>query len=298
MAPTSRSREISILITGFGPFMSVADNPSWLAVKTLDNSVLSLHTPPSLDASSSSASTDPERGVRARIQTLQMPVHYGSVLDLVPRIHGTTPSCPEAKFWHDSRLDPHKGGQEGQHYPGGYSIEHPSSGFDIVIHVGVGRGGSLRCETQAHKSGYAKPDANGEFAPLLPKLSPTQLSSEGILAKHLDKNGRLRGFDVGYEEFSTVENTAIDVPQLVNWLKERGMQDREVEQSVDPGRYLCDFIFYASLCEAKRERGQDGAEVIFIHVPPAGQDLQVERCRDAIRAIAWYMAREKASVDL
>ncbi len=252
--------------------MTVDENPSWLAVKPLHGTKLHLSSPPLLSkgspfsATSSNGNGDSETAGRvAKIQTLQVPVHYGSVLDLVPRIHGSKPSSPEAKFWCDSRLDKEFGGKEGKLYPEAYPIEHPQSeenaGWDVVIHVGVGRGGSLRCETQAHKTGYGKPDANGSFAPILP-------TSDGIDPKHLDKEGRPRGFGVGYEQFSDTVETQIDVPTLVKWLKERGMGEEEVAQSLDPGRYLCDFIFYCSRVEA--QRAGKGTSVIFVHVPPAG----------------------------
>ncbi|SPO32187.1 uncharacterized protein UTRI_02744 [Ustilago trichophora] len=306
MAPTSRTRQLNILITGFGPFMSIEDNPSWLAVRPLHDTLLDLSSPPCLTTSStSSAAPGGERGVKARIQTLQLPVHYGSILDIVPRIHGSTPTSPEAKFWYDSRLDPEFGGQLGKLYPEGYpNISHPSTEaakWDVVIHVGVGKEGSLRCEMQAHKLSYGKPDASGDFAPLLKNLTPPQLGA--VEAKYLDKDLRARGFGDGdgYQEFADVERTRIDVEKMVKWLKERGMEEGEVEESQDPGRYLCDFIFYCSQCEAKRNNGgeeDEAAQVIFIHVPPQGKDLSVERCTQAIRAIAWFMARDKANVAL
>lgn len=283
--------------------MSIDNNPSWLAVKPLHNTVLDLNRPPSLSCTAATTNgpneangangADGEEGViyaarRARIQTLQIPVHYGSVLDLVPRLHGRKPLSSEAKFWYDDRLDGAWAGSKGKTYPSGYTELDPNQ-WDVVIHVGVGRGGSLRCETQAHKTGYGKPDAAQEFAPLLPHASQTSVD-----AKYLDKQGQVRGFGgSAYEEFDDIEKTPIDVPELVSWLKKKGMGEEEVEQSLDPGRYLCDCIFYCSLCEAKRS-GEDGATVIFLHVPPAGQNLEVERCRDAIAAVAWYMAEKRA----
>ncbi|SPO25151.1 uncharacterized protein UTRI_02744_B [Ustilago trichophora] len=308
MAPTSRTRQLNILITGFGPFMTIEDNPSWSAVKPLHDTLLDLSSPPSLSPSSTSSSSTlaGERGPRARIQTLQLPVHYGSILDIIPRIHGSSPTSSSAQFWYDSRLDPEFGGQAGKLYPEGYpKISHPQqeeAKWDVVIHVGVGKEGSLRCEAQAHKLSYGKPDASGNFAPLLTHLTPPQLGS--IEAKYLDKDLRARGFGSngdGYEEFADVERTQVDVEQLVRWLKERGMEESEVEESRDPGRYLCDFIYYCSQCEAKRSKaGQEDepARVIFIHVPPQGKDLSVERCTQAIRAVAWFMARDKAHVAL
>lgn len=304
MAPTPRkTRQLEVLITGFGPFMSVGNNPSWLAVKPLHGTFLDLSHAPCL-YEDRSRTDEADEGVvgevrtrarararaRARIQTLQVPVHYASVLDVVPRIHGSQPCSPAAKFWYDSRLDSEFGGRRDQHYPEAYPIDVPDpvggALWDVVIHVGVGRQGTLRCETQAHKSGYTKRDANNELAPLLSHPGRTE---------HLEEQDGARGFGTGYEQFDQTLSTRISVSQLVTWLKQRGLRDDEVDQSFDPGRYLCDFIFYCSLCEAKR---MGDTLVLFVHVPPADRNLSVQRCTQAIRAIAWFMASHKASTHI
>ena len=296
MAPTSRitPRELNILITGFGPFMSVGNNPSWLAVRPLHDGLLDLDVPPpSLSKGVVGGQEETVRRerrddeiVRARIQTIQLPVHYRSVLDVVARIHGSEVS-KEARFWHDSRLDAEFGGKQGEAFPQGYPIEPRTvGGWDVVIHVGVGRQGTLRCETQAHKYGYGKPDANSDLAPLVTPRPPN------VLPKHLDKDGNVRGFNSHYQAFNELESTPVHVSQLIAWLKSNGVTDTEIDQSFDPGRYVCDFIFYCSLCEAKR--AGNGTKVLFVHVPPEGKDLQVERCSEIIEGVAWWMARSRA----
>lgn len=216
-------------------------------------------------------------------------MHYGSILDLAPRLHGARPTSAAAHFWHDTRLDGSYGGETGKSYPEGYpNVRHPQVGlggrdtYDVVIHVGVGKTGSLRCETQAHKTGYNAPDANHCLAPIADVVS---------------QSNKVRGFGQGYDEFGALEKTTVDAIGLVSWLKDIGMGDQEVEQSLDPGRYLCDFLFYCSLCESRRRNasGTTATDVIFIHVPPADQDLSIDRCRDAIRAIAWYIASRRLS---
>lgn len=284
MAPTppprsvTASKQLNVLITGFGSFMSVTNNPSWLAVKPLHDTYLDLFSSaPFLTASCSS-----EQG-SARIQCLQLPVHYGSILDVVPRIHGRTPGGEEeGRFWRDPGLDAEFGGKQDHSYPDGYPVDHPESGWDVVLHVGVGRSGPLRVETLAHKIGYTKPDATGTLAPLIHALStPTEL---------------VRGFGTPYSEFKDPQHTGINTEHCVAWLRSQGMAQTEVEKSTDPGRYLCDFVFYASLAESRRR--QKGAEVLFVHVSPEGDRLEVERCTDAIRAVAWYMAKEKSKTQL
>lgn len=244
-------REANVLITGFGPFMSVVSNPSWLSVKPLHNVRLS----------SCDASTSAQVGEGVRIQTLQVPVHYSSVLDLVPRLHGRTPSS--GSFWLDPRLDSPYGGTAGQAYPDGYPIDHPLTGFDVVIHVGVGRGGSIRLETLAHKHSYDKPDTASSLAPAL--------------------SDNKRGFGQGYEQFGDIQQTTVNIGELVAWLKAKGLQ---VDQSWDAGRYVCDFIYYASLTNAT------GAKVLFIHVPPVEDGPGVQKCTEVIRNVAWWIATQ------
>lgn len=259
-----------MLLTGFGPFMTVETNPSWLAVKPLHNTLLDL---------SSSSSPASSSGLKARVQCLQVPVHYGSILDLVPRIHGNKPTS-EAHFWHDERLDPGWAGTPGSSYPSGCQVDPKP--WDVIIHVGVARPGKLRLETLAHKTGYNKRDANGSLAPIVTKLTtPTNL---------------VRGFGEGYEACEEEERSKVDVAKLVSWLKGEGlgMGEEEVEKSLDPGRYLCDFIYYASLAESKK--AGKGTWVLFVHVPPAGEPLTVERCREAIKGVALYMASKKAAL--
>ncbi len=158
----------------------------------------------------------------------------------------------------------------------------------MVIHVGVGRGGSIRCETQAHRYSYGKPDADSSLAHRI-NLSPSQLAR--LNPKYLDADGHARGFPPSYDGFADIESTHIPVSTLITTLQQRGVEREELQQSFDPGRYLCDYIFYCSLCEAKR--AARGTEVLFVHVPPE-EDLGVERCSEVIRAIAWELARGKA----
>lgn len=157
-----------------------------------------------------------------------MPVHYGAVLDLVPRLHGGKPLSPHARAWYDDRCDDSGlAGQKGLSYPEGYAIEHPEAGWDVIIHVGVGLKGGIECETLAHKFGYDLPDTANELAPVIGEsqssTSVERDDGKAISSNLSVKDGKVRGFGEGYEQFSEDETTPIDVPDLVRWLSENGM---------------------------------------------------------------------------
>ncbi|GAA5966348.1 hypothetical protein JCM21900_005139 [Sporobolomyces salmonicolor] len=119
-------------LTGFGPFRNYTINPSWEAVRPLNETLLSAPPAPlngatSLDPPSESASS--HRPIRLTASLL--PVKYTSALSMVPALHARTKPdfCP-----------------------------------DLIIHVGVGLEGAVRLEQSARKVGYEKPDADGEMA--------------------------------------------------------------------------------------------------------------------------------------
>ena len=74
---------------------------------------------------------------------------------------------------------------------------------------------------------------------------------------------------------------------------------------MDAGHYLCDFLFYGSLAEAKRAAANKEKDkirntpprptpVLFMHCPPDGQPLKTEAVTDAIKYIvAWVCRRTR-----
>ncbi|KAJ3001179.1 hypothetical protein NUW54_g6594 [Trametes sanguinea] len=80
---------IRVLITGFGPFGKYKENPSWLAVKPLHNTILYTDPPTDLLTPSDQAAmiTDEmeeflRRPQQIHITTLEVPVSYQAVLIL------------------------------------------------------------------------------------------------------------------------------------------------------------------------------------------------------------------------
>ncbi|KAJ3473346.1 hypothetical protein NLG97_g10357 [Lecanicillium saksenae] len=64
--------------------------------------------------------------------------------------------------------------------------------------------------------------------------------------------------------------------------------DVDVRISEDPGRYLCDFIYYSSLAHLRKQ--QRPGKACFFHVPAIASDAAIIRgreiCVNLIRSIA------------
>ncbi|KAF7315378.1 Proteophosphoglycan ppg4 [Mycena indigotica] len=119
-----------VLVTGFGPFGTFKENPSWLAVKTLHDTILN------------------PKQKSIHVTSLNIPTVYSAVLDTVPGLHSAPPVLPEK-------------------YTSPISLPLPDEGFDLIIHVGVAGPGNLHVERLAHKTGYALPDYDKQPPPLV-----------------------------------------------------------------------------------------------------------------------------------
>jgi pyroglutamyl-peptidase len=167
-----------VLLTGFGPFMHYRENPSWLAVRPLQNTLLHTHiTPLQVQASNAAAAIAASKSTSAaaaastkapippidipnsprpiHITTLQIPVLYEAVLDKVPPLYSRPPVLPD-----DAPSD---------------TLAPPPNGFDFVFHIGVAGRGPLRMERVGHKLGYHMKDASGKYAPVV-KVIPKDFS--------------------------------------------------------------------------------------------------------------------------
>ena len=70
---------------------------------------------------------------------------------------------------------------------------------------------------------------------------------------------------------------------------------------MDAGHYLCDFIYYCSLAEAKRTskpyEKRRNTQVLFLHCPPVDQPLSTEEVIDAIKRIIVWVCGEQQLVE-
>ena len=128
---------------------------------------------------------------------------------------------------------------------------------DLVVHVGVsGVAEELTIETLAHNEGYKRLDVTGNTAP-----------SQCYL-----KNG------------CDCLATGFDVEKLCNDINGDSCLAMAV-QSNDAGRYLCEYIFYASL-------SQKTSCVSFIHVPPLGEPYSAQELGDGLRCAILGMLKQ------
>lgn len=56
-----------------------------------------------------------------------------------------------------------------------------------------------------------------------------------------------------------------------------GLMGEDVRPSGDPGRYLCDFVYYTSMVEYWRHEREGRRPVMFLHVPAGFGEVEVER---------------------
>jgi pyroglutamyl-peptidase len=196
----------------------------------------------------------------------------------------------------------------------------PETSYDFMFHIGVAGRGPLRLERVGHKLGYHMKDATGKLADLVrstPKdfsrRDNTSFAAENAERERLGMDPietqtsvggdsivrATRGFGPAYETFPDDITTDIDVSKLVQELRRSGVE--QIYTSMDAGHYLCDFIYYCSLAEAKRTskpyEKRRNTQVLFLHCPPVDQPLSTEEVVDAIKRIIVWVCGEQQLVE-
>ncbi|KZP16384.1 peptidase C15, pyroglutamyl peptidase I-like protein [Athelia psychrophila] len=262
MPPGDKQKNaLRVLLTGFGPFSTFKENPSWLAVRALHNAVL-----------------PGQSSKQIHITSYMVPVSYDTVLAAVPGLHARPPILPS-----DHNRD---------------TLPPPPHGYDLIIHVGAGDPGAVTLERCAHKTGYRLPDANGKFAPIVetsPAPGPNPVDISAAERREIQRlrsdDGTaasaavVRGFGPGFEEFDDVLETSLDIDGLVTSLE----KTFSIKTSDDAGHYICELIYYASLAEAQRtqQTAWEGktTKVLFMHCPPTEKLAVVEEVSRTIKAV-------------
>ncbi|KAI1503237.1 peptidase [Biscogniauxia marginata] len=124
--------------------------------------------------------------------------------------------------------------------------DNPEQKIDYAIHIGMaGPQRVYSLERRAHRDGYDKEDVDGKL-----------LRDE--------KRRQREGDDWIWHGLPEELLTDLDIEDVYQRCVERGL-DLYLQISDDPGRYLCDFIYFSSLAHlSKRQRPK---KVVFLHVP-------------------------------
>jgi hypothetical protein len=222
----------AVIVVEDQPFFQCKENPSWLAVKPLHNTIINLEDggepivvegtvvlEPKAEQPSTSEDTEERRTPkRIHMSALQIPVKYDAVMESIPGLHSRPPLLPE---WVDRGLFP----------------PPPAKGYDLMFHIGVAGRGPLRVEKAGHKLGYKMKDAAGCLAPLVETMQDFDSGRELITinmgglgiepepSMPSDSMQRSsRGFGTGYEKHPDELVTDVDLMTLMQDLKQSGVE--------------------------------------------------------------------------
>ncbi|ETN46429.1 uncharacterized protein HMPREF1541_00613 [Cyphellophora europaea CBS 101466] len=297
-------REVTVLVTGFGPFKSFAINPSYLIASALP-ATLASQPPPSKPVATNNDTNIPVPPTSAyRIRLISHPtairVAYATVVTILPTLTA-------------------------QHTP------------DYIFHIGMAGGRDhYTLETVAHRDNYKIKDVDerdgwkdGEYAWKKAGL-PSALHvgwDEADVCERWEREVREREEELGLldphaepapqgsrgaEAVSAAAAAA--TPRYGEWGREVRRRLRSVcRLSTDAGRFLCEFTLFESLgrrwLEARGKLDKQGEEqenrenkegkVAFLHVPGAFGPEDVERgvrvATAAIRSLvgSWEEGRRR-----
>ncbi|RCI15484.1 hypothetical protein L249_3593 [Ophiocordyceps polyrhachis-furcata BCC 54312] len=219
------SQEKELTVLPFGDHQAV--NPSWEIAKRLP------------------AELPPTQGGGPRVRIIVYPepirVSYRTVRNLVPTL------------WDDD--DKKKEEEEEEGDDGGKNRRRRH--IDAAIHIGMaGPRAIYQLERRAHRSGYPTPDVDGA----LPEDDDD--NDNDVEQQEEDDDDDDDDDDKRRPAELTTDLRLEDI--LARW-RNLTDPDMDLRLSDDAGRFLCEFIYYASLSElAARNRRR---HVVFFHVP-------------------------------
>ncbi|KAJ5286668.1 hypothetical protein N7478_002354 [Penicillium angulare] len=240
------SNEISVLITGFGPFKTNLVNASGLIARSLPSSL----TIPSSKAKGCPAA---DRQVTLHVHPSPIPVAYSSVRETVPAI-----------------IDDYAAANQGR---------RP----DLIIHIGIATPRPYySVESLAHRDDYNITDIEGRSGY---EEGEKRWKQQGLPAL-LSPGRAIPIIERSDDKHNLTEHRGGPYPPndhfLQTW-KANASAGLDIRISHDAGHYLCDFIFYTSLALAMQQ-GQD-RNVLFLHVPGAAEDVDIKRGREITLAL-------------
>lgn len=173
-ASQTQPREVHILVTGFGPFKSFTNNPSYLIASALPQTLTPANSPPRPKESTNSQSQPQPQGRNSissffnrhlssnpQVQIQQptpQPLRSPNETPYIIRIHvypdPVHVSYTPTSVLIPSLLNPATNGSVFPDFPGGID-------FDYILHIGLASGrDSYTLETIAHRDDYLIPDVD------------------------------------------------------------------------------------------------------------------------------------------
>ncbi|KAF3387470.1 hypothetical protein F1880_001531 [Penicillium rolfsii] len=245
------SNEISVLVTGFGPFKTNLVNASFLIASSLSPSFTFSH--PNAD------DTDDERRISLHVHPSPISVAYATVRELLPLI-----------------LEE-------------YAATHNGRRPDLIIHIGIASPRPYySVESLAHRDEYNITDIEGRNGYEDGEKRWREMGLPPILVPGLATEEDIKNSNRSFSSATADTNNRVAVPYPPNdhflrvW-KSYAPAQLDLRVSRDPGHYLCDFIFYTSLSLAKKQ-GMD-RNVLFLHVPGGSEDADIERGTEVALAL-------------
>ncbi|RDW93730.1 putative pyroglutamyl peptidase type I [Aspergillus mulundensis] len=230
------AEEISVLVTGFGPFKSNVVNASYLIASAL---------PPSLSLPIDTFDGTPAtRRVAIHVHPSPISVAYSAVQTIIPIIM-------------EEYVKTHG--------------RHP----DIVIHMGIAATRNYySIESKAHRDAYNMPDNHGRAGYEDGEKIWKEKSLPHVLKAGRSDPTKDRIVKLDLTLPRTNLNPHPPDEEFLKAWQALGPPGADIRISEDAGRYLCEFIFYTSLSLAFHE-GRD-RNVAFFHVPSSCRDADVE----------------------
>ncbi|KAL4736132.1 hypothetical protein BDV11DRAFT_194649 [Aspergillus similis] len=227
--------EISVLVTGFGPFKSNVVNASYLIASAL---------PPSI-----SLPTDTPGGMPA-IRRIAIHVHPSPISVAYSAVRTTIP------YIMDEYVKTHG--------------RHP----DIVIHMGIAATRNYySIESKAYRDAYNMPDNLGRAGYEDGEKLWKEKTLPHVLTAGRSDPATEPVVKLDLTSSRTNLNPHQPDSEFLKTWQAFAPAGTDIRISEDAGRYLCEFIFYTSLSLALQE-GRD-RNVAFFHVPSSCRDADV-----------------------
>ncbi|KXJ91966.1 hypothetical protein Micbo1qcDRAFT_162031 [Microdochium bolleyi] len=253
--------EVTVLVTGFGPFKEqYPKNPSWEIASSLPDYLPAERVKdPNATGRGGSGHPAPPR-VRIVTPKEAIRVNYDVVREMVPSlwddVRDDDVENPVATTADDATTSdiPADAGDDQSTSTTTAPTKKKKNKYDFVLHIGMaGPQPMYQIERRGHRDGYRLRDVDGNLL--------------GDEERHETQGDRWVWHGVPHELLTDLDIEGV----YKRWVARCPKRDNTALRiSEDPGRYLCDFIYFSSLAHLwKQGKPRD---VLFLHVPAVADD--------------------------